>query len=347
MHSQRVVFSIVATLLVYFGISMTGSAAIAATGAIGMSWAKVGAEQNLGVRAIAVNRRGGASGAASVHCTTVNNTAVAGKDFTAINRVISWANGDGADKECNVTLSDATPFTGQKTFYIRLSGASGAPLGTQSETMVTIYGNKDAGIVSLSAATYTVTQKAGSATITVNRTVNRSGGASVSYATANGTATAGTNYTAVKGSVSWGDRDMAPKTFVIPISTATSFTGSKTVAVALAGAEGANMGSIKSAIVTITGAAATPAPVTGSATVSWTAPTHNMDGSPVTDLTGYNIYYGKSATALTSVIAVNNPASGSYTISKLASGTTWYFGVRAYNGQADESALSSVVSKTM
>jgi hypothetical protein len=133
---------------------------------------------------------------------------------------------------------------------------------------------------------------------------------------------------------------------VIPISTATSFTGSKTVAVALAGAEGANMGSTKSAIVTITGAASTPAPATGSATVSWTAPTHNMDGSPVTDLTGYNIYYGKSPTALTSVVAVNNPASGSYTISKLASGT-WYFGVRAYNGQADESALSSIVSKTM
>jgi hypothetical protein len=344
MHSQRVVFSIVATLLVYFGISMTGSAAIAATGAIGMSWAKVGAEQNLGVRAIAVNRRGGASGAASVHCTTVNNTAVAGKDFTAINRVISWANGDGADKECNVTLSDATPFTGQKTFYIRLSGASGAPLGTQSETMVTIYGNKDAGIVSLSAATYTVTQKAGSATITVNRTVNRSGGASVSYATANGTATAGTNYTAVKGSLTWGDRDTAPKSFVIPISTAASFTGSKTVAVALAGAEGANMGSIKSAIVTITGAAA--APVTGSATVSWTAPTLDTDGTPVTGLTGYNIYYGKSPTALTSVIAVNNPASGSYVIKNLGSGT-WYFGVRAYNSQADESALSSVVSKTI
>ncbi len=58
---------------------MTGSAAIAATGTIGMSWAKVGAEQNLGVRAIAVNRRGGASGAQSVNCTTVNNTAVAGE----------------------------------------------------------------------------------------------------------------------------------------------------------------------------------------------------------------------------------------------------------------------------
>ncbi len=247
------------SLLVCFGISLTGSAAFAAgaaTGTISMSWGTVGAEQNLGVRAIAVNRRGGASGAASVRCTTVNNTAVAGQDFTAINKVLTWASGDGADQDCNVTISDATPFTGQKTFYIRLSDASGAPLGTQSQTTVTIYGNKGGGLVSLSAATYTATQKAGSVTISVNRTVGGSGGASVSYATANGTAAAGTNYTAVHGSLSWGNNDMAPKSFVIPISTATSFTGSKTVAVALAGAQGANLGSTKSAIVTINGSPA-------------------------------------------------------------------------------------------
>jgi hypothetical protein len=148
------------SLLVCFGISLTGSAAFAAgaaTGTIAMSWGTVGAEQNLGVRAIAVNRRGGASGAASVRCTTVNNTAVAGKDFTAINKVLTWASGDGADQDCNVTISDATPFTGQKTFYIRLSDASGAPLGTQSQTTVTIYGNQGGGLVSLSAATYTAT----------------------------------------------------------------------------------------------------------------------------------------------------------------------------------------------
>jgi len=248
------------SLLVCFGISLTGSAAfaaVAATGTISMSWGTVGAEQNLGVRAIAVNRRGGASGAASVRCTTVNGTAVAGTDFTAINKVLTWASGDGADQDCNVTISDAAPFTGQKTFFIRLSDASGAPLG-QSQTTVTIYGNKGGGLVSLSAATYTSTQKAGSVTITVNRTVGGSGGASVSYATANGTAAAGANYTAVHGSLSWGNNDTAPKSFVIPISTATSFTGSKTVAVALAGAQGANLGSTKSAIVTINGSAAVP-----------------------------------------------------------------------------------------
>ncbi len=250
-----------------------------------------------------------------------------------------------------MTLSDATPFTGQKTFYIRLSGASGAPLGTQSETLVTIYGNKDAGIVSLSAATYTVTQKAGSATITVNRTVNRSGWGvpPVSYAIANGTATAGTNYTAVKGSVSWGDRDMAPKTFVIPISTAASFTGSKTIAVALTAAEDRNTGvdQIRHRDDHRT-AGRTPAhgrldrPLYRGRRrrIIWM-------GRRLPILPATTSITGKSPTALTSVIAVNNPASGSYTISKLASGATWYFGVRAYNGQADESTLWSDVTETI
>ena len=128
------------SLLVCFGISLTGSAAFAAgaaTGSISMSWGTVGAEQNLGVRSIAVNRRGGTSGAASVRCTTVNGTALAGKDFTAISKVLTWASGAGADQDCSVTISDTTPFTGQKTFYIRLSDVTGAPLGTQSQSTVT------------------------------------------------------------------------------------------------------------------------------------------------------------------------------------------------------------------
>jgi Glycosyl hydrolase family 71/Calx-beta domain len=260
-------------LLVCFGISLIGSAAFAAgaaTGTISMSSSTVGAEQNLGVAGVVVERTGGASGAASVLCTTVNNSAVAGTDFTAVSKVLTWASGDASVKDCNVTISDATPFTGQKTFYVRLSDVSGAPLGAQSQTTVTIYGNKGGGLVSLSAATYTATQRAGSVTITVNRTVGGSGGAAVGYATANGTAVAGANYTAVRGTLSWKNNDMAPKSFVIPISTATPFTGSKTIAVALAGAEGASMGSTKSAIVTINGSALLTATNNGDACMPMT-----------------------------------------------------------------------------
>ena len=159
MHSRRTVFSIIALALISFGASLSGGAtarAATATGAISMSWATAGAEQNLGIRLIAVNRRGGAVGAASVHCSTVNGTAVAGKDFTAVNSVVTWANGDSADKSCNVTISNATPFTGQKTFSVKLSSPTGAPLGTTGATIVTIYGDKGGGLVSLSAPTYSV-----------------------------------------------------------------------------------------------------------------------------------------------------------------------------------------------
>src|SRR5882724_6918275 len=283
MHSRRIVFSAIALSVIFLGASLSsGAAARAATGTLSMSWATGGAEQNLGVRLIAVNRRGGSVGAASVLCTTVNGTAVAGKDFTAVNRVVTWASGDAADKWCNVTISDAIPFTGQKTFYVKLSNPTGAPLGASTTTKVTIYGNKGGGLVSLSAATYTTAQNAGSVKITVNRTGGSSGGASVSYATANSTAIAGTNYTSERSSLSWGNGDAAPKTFVIPISNAVPFTGSKKLAVAIAGAEGASLGATTSAIVTINGSAtaapsvsisASPTSVAsgGGSTVTWSS----------------------------------------------------------------------------
>jgi hypothetical protein len=347
MHSHRTVFLSIFVLLISGAASLSGGAAAraASTGTISMSWATAGAEQNLGVRLIAVNRRGGSQGAASVLCRTVNDTAAAGRDFTAVNEVVTWASGDSADKWCNVTISNATPFTGQKTFYVTLSAATGAPLGTTSKTTVTIYGDKGGGLVSLSAPAYTVSQSAGSVTISVNRTSGASGGASVNYATANVTAAAGSNYTAESGSLSWGNGDMKPKSFVIPINKAAPFTGTKTLAVAIARSEGAALGATTSAIVTIQGDAGTTSS-TGTASLSWTAPTLDTNGSPITDLAGYNIYYGKSSTTLTNAIAVNNPSSGSYVIHNLAPGT-WYFAVVAYNTQAVESSFSNIVSKTL
>src|SRR5258708_32403232 len=115
--------------LVLFIPGPTGEGGDVGAGASGkgeilMFWGTAGAEQNLGVRLIAVNRRGGSQGAASVLCRTVNDTAAAGRDFTAVNQVITWASGDGADKWCNVTISNATPFTGQKIFFVTLSAAT-------------------------------------------------------------------------------------------------------------------------------------------------------------------------------------------------------------------------------
>ncbi len=87
-------------------------------------------------------------------------------------------------------------------------------------------------------------------------------------------------------------------------------------------------------------------PVTGSATLTWTAPTQNTDGSALTNLAGYKILYGTSPSALTSVITLNNPGLTTYVIDNLPAGT-WYFGMRAVNSQGVESATTSLVSKTI
>ena len=85
---------------------------------------------------------------------------------------------------------------------------------------------------------------------------------------------------------------------------------------------------------------------TGSATLSWTAPTENEDGTTLTNLAGYRIVYGTSASALNTTVQVPNAGLTTYVIDDLAQGT-WYFAMRAYTATGLESAQTNVVSKTI
>lgn len=83
----------------------------------------------------------------------------------------------------------------------------------------------------------------------------------------------------------------------------------------------------------------------GSVTLTWMPPTVNTDGSSLTNLSGYRIYYGTSASALTSVIQVSVGFS-SYMVSNLSRGT-WYFALSSINSSGVESSRSGVASKTI
>jgi hypothetical protein len=80
------------------------------------------------------------------------------------------------------------------------------------------------------------------------------------------------------------------------------------------------------------------------ATVSWEAPTTNTDGTPVTPLSGYTIYYGNSPSALSHSIPASATAT-SYEITGLAPGT-WYFAVAADAKVGTKSAMSNIGSGT-
>jgi hypothetical protein len=348
MHSRRALIYVVSVISTCCTVNLDSRAFAAATtgaaGTISIPAAEYGIVQNQGSISIGVRRAGGSSGAATVLCKTFNDTAVAGKQYSAVDVRLAWASGDDTPKNCRVPISAAHPFHGAKAFYVAISDAKGAALGSRLMTTIKIYGNLGAGAVALSASTYSVSQKAGSLTITVNRTDGDAGQAVVSYATANGTAIAGIDYTAKSGVLRWDNIDVAPKTFTIPINKAKPFAGTKSLAVAIARPVDVVLGGHTSAIVTIKGDAPNTPASTGEATLSWRKPTVNVDGSPLTDLAGYKIYYGTSAAAMNHVIQVSNPATQEYEISNLPMGT-WYFAIAAYTTTALESSLSEVVHK--
>ncbi len=87
-------------------------------------------------------------------------------------------------------------------------------------------------------------------------------------------------------------------------------------------------------------------PATRSATLSWAAPTQNVDGTALVNLAGFRIYYGTSSTALNKTIEVANPSISTYVIDGLAP-ATYYFAVRAYTSAGTESANSNVANKAL
>jgi hypothetical protein len=84
----------------------------------------------------------------------------------------------------------------------------------------------------------------------------------------------------------------------------------------------------------------------GFATLNWLPPTENSDGSALTDLAGYRIYYGRNRDELQRLVVLDNPGLTSYMIENL-SPAVWYFAMTSVNAQGVESLRTAVVSKTI
>ena len=80
--------------------------------------------------------------------------------------------------------------------------------------------------------------------------------------------------------------------------------------------------------------------------INWTPPTENTNGTPLTNLAGYNIHYGTASGNYTQTISISNPGIATYVVQNLAPGT-YYFVVAAVNSAGTESALSSQVTATV
>ena len=77
-----------------------------------------------------------------------------------------------------------------------------------------------------------------------------------------------------------------------------------------------------------------------SVTLQWQPPTENTDGTPLTDLAGYRIYYGVDPANLSDLIELPNPGLTTYVVEQLAP-NTWYFAMTSVNDRGQESDLSN------
>jgi hypothetical protein len=200
---------------------------------------------------ITVTRTGGTQGGVTVNYTTSNGTATAGQDYTVASGTLSFGAGV-TSRAFTVTTNQDSLAEAAETVTLTLSNPQGGGvLGTPNPSTLTITDNDVAGTVQLGSATYSVNEGAGSVTLTVTRTGGSAGGVSVAYATANGSATAGADYSSRSGTLTF-NAGVTSLPIVVPVLQDSVVEGGHTFTVTLSNpGGGAALGATTVATVTI------------------------------------------------------------------------------------------------
>ena len=189
---------------------------------------------------ITVTRIGGSVGAASVdYASIAGGSATPGSDYNATSGTINFANGDVA-RTFTVPIIDDSNYEGDETVNLLLSNATAASLGTPSSAVLTITENElvpPSGSLQFSAVSYSVAENRATATITVTRVGGSSGTVGVDYASADGSAMAGSDYTAVSNSLSFAE-GVVSQTFSVDINDDADYEGDETLSLTLSNPTG-------------------------------------------------------------------------------------------------------------
>src|SRR5262245_51013127 len=140
--------------------------------------------------------KGGA--APSVHYATANVTATAGEDYTATSGTAGLSNGNCRCATFSVPILGDTVTEGTETFAVNLSAATNGTIA-DAQGVGTIYDNE--GPPSFVVTDVSGPEASGTLSFSVLLTNANSSSVSVDYATADGTALAGSDYAATSGTV--------------------------------------------------------------------------------------------------------------------------------------------------
>lgn len=203
----------------------------------------------------------------AVDVFTSNGTATAPVDYQSVAGTLTFLPGVTTATLSVPVNGDTTP-EGNETFFVNLTNAVNATIATPKGTG-TINDDDATSIFQFSSATASVAENAspGSATVTVTRTGDTTGAASVKFETSDGTARQRTDYTFGSGTVSFGPGEVS-KDIKILIVNDVFVEGAETFQVNLSNPSGNSaVGGLSSILVTITDDDIGPAanPINGAA----------------------------------------------------------------------------------
>lgn len=200
---------------------------------------------------LTVVRSGPTTSSVGAAYTVSDGTATAGSDYTTVAGTVTLGPGVTSKTFTVPILADCLDEADEKVNLALSSPTGGAQLGPLSSAVLTITDNDAGGAMRFSAATYSVNEGSASVTITVTRSGGTGCGVSVAYATANGTAIVGADYTSASGTLSFGSGQTS-KTFTVPILPDTLDEPNETVALALSNPTGgATLGTPVTSVLTV------------------------------------------------------------------------------------------------
>jgi hypothetical protein len=172
----------------------------------------------------------------AVQYATADGTATAGSDYTTSSGVLSFAAGV-TSRSFEVPIASDTLDEANETVYLALSRPVGASLGTRVTAVLTITDDDTAGEIAFSAPVFTASESGPMATVKVTRSGGLASGATVSYATSDGTATSPGDYVASSGTLGFGAGETS-RTLTVPVVDDLTPEGSETVNLALSNPTG-------------------------------------------------------------------------------------------------------------
>ncbi len=203
-------------------------------------------KENAGVAVLTVKLSAVSEYAVSVDYATADGTAIAGADYVATSGMLIFAPGE-TSKSFNVAVLDDTLAEATETILVTLANPTNAGLGTPSTAAVNITDNDS---VKFSIAFYSAKENAGAALITVKLSAASDYEVRVDYATSDGTATAGLDYVATSGALTFAPGQTSV-TFTVTILDDTLKEGSESLHLVLSNPVNAGLGTPSTATLSI------------------------------------------------------------------------------------------------